>query len=104
VAVHDDDFEELTREQIFARGTAVDSGPRQPYRVTILYREPEVEARNGVRPTPFRWTYRMEAFDRDAAAAAAVSEFHETARQSSVGWRRDIVAVMAEPADEATDA
>ena len=88
-------------ELTFAHGTAVDEQPTglttQVFRVTIRYREPGFEARLGRVGDAYRWTYRIEAIDREAATRDALQQFEETARQSQVSWRRDIVSIHAEP-------
>lgn len=73
------------------------------FRVRIEYREPEFEARTGARETPYRFTYRIAAGSDVQAREDALAEFSETTALSSVGWRREIVAVNVEPIDDAIE-
>jgi hypothetical protein len=90
---------DYTAEVKFASGTTVEPAPSPVYRVTIRYREPGFERRLGRSGEAYRWTYRIEALDPDSATRRAVEQFEDTARQSQVGWRRDIVAIDAELID-----
>lgn len=63
------------------------------YRVRIDYREPTYEARAGQKRSPYSWTYEVVAANENEAARMALREFRETARVSSVGWFREVVAV-----------
>jgi hypothetical protein len=102
---HDDGdaFDDTTRtEAPFAEGTNISSTARRlrPFKVTVFYREPDFEARIAPRAEPFRWTYQIKASSPTAAASAAAAEFAETARLSSVSWRRDIIAIDTAETDE----
>ncbi len=66
------------------------------YAVTIHYREPSYELRAGPRPTPFRWTFAVEAPSQEAAIAAARRVFRDTEQRSSVGWGREIILIDAQ--------
>jgi hypothetical protein len=91
----------------FASGTEVEVEPAQPprlFEVTIRYREPQFEARNGRIGHAFNSIYRIVARDREAALRIAIAQFEEIARQSQVRWRRDIVGVEAEPLVDADPA
>lgn len=69
------------------------SGRASDYRIRIRYREPDFERRNGPRDEPFSWTFEIRATTASAAESAAIREFHDIARQSSVCWERVIVDV-----------
>jgi hypothetical protein len=91
---------DYTAEVKFASGTTVEPVPTSIYRVTIRYREPGFERRLGRSGAEaYRWTYRIEAIDVEAARQDAVRQFEDTAKQSQVGWRRDIVGVDVEPGE-----
>ena len=64
---------------------------RRSYSVIIPYREPTFELRRGApRETPFTARYEVEASTEDEAVELAIHEFQQTARDSSVGWIREI--------------
>ncbi len=67
------------------------------YSVEIVYREPTYELRRGKKSRPYRYTFEVVASSEDSALRQAVTEFHETAQHSSVGWIREIVSTEVRP-------
>lgn len=63
------------------------------YRVTIYYREPTYAATRGVDARTHRGTFRVRAVSRDDAVAQARTLFEQRARDSGVGWVREVVRV-----------
>ena len=75
---------------------AIGRGVDNAYRVRIDYREPTYEARYGPKRAPYSWTYEIMAPDEQEAARLALLEFQDTARVSSVGWIREVVAIQVQ--------
>ena len=61
--------------------------------VTVHYEEPTYQLHAGTGPRTYCWTFGIQARDPDEAVRQAKVLFDETARLSSVGWRREIVGV-----------
>jgi hypothetical protein len=74
------------------------SAPLLTFRVTIHYRESTYEMRAGEKKDPYWWTFRVVARTAAAALAQALATFHEVEVLSSVGWTREIVRSVVEPA------
>ncbi len=67
------------------------------FTVEVRYREPSYESRHGARAEPYRFRYRLEAPNEQAAVAFVVAEFKRMNMLSSVGWTRLIVDIVVEP-------
>ncbi len=61
--------------------------------MTIYYREPTYAATRGVDARTHRGTFRVRAVSRDDAVAQARTLFQQRARDSGVGWVREVVRV-----------
>lgn len=72
--------------------------------VEVRYREPSYETHHGAHPEPYRFRYRLDAPNEEAAVAMAIAEFERMTAQSSVGWTRLIVQIVVEPVAGAEDA
>ena len=72
--------------------------PLSRYLVHIRYREPSYELRAGRKAFPYAFTFEVAARDEHKARQRALQLFDETARQSSVGWMRQIIDVQVEHA------
>lgn len=68
--------------------------PLREYRVRIEYREPTYCSPSGPRPEPYSWVFVVQARSEPAAIASAIAWFRDVARQSSVGWVREIVSAV----------
>lgn len=67
--------------------------PHLRYLVTIHYKEPTYQKRapsNRARRYPYTACYEVTTSTADRARALALNEFRETARNSSVGWIREV--------------
>jgi len=64
------------------------------YRVRIEYREPTYRSPAGPRPAPYSWIFVVHARSDQAAISSAIAWFRDMARQSSVGWVREIVSAV----------
>jgi hypothetical protein len=63
----------------------------ESYVVIIPYREPTFELRVGSpREAPFTARYEVEASTEEEAVQVAIRQFKQTAKDSSVGWVREI--------------
>jgi hypothetical protein len=70
------------------------------YAVIIPYREPTYELRRGAPlKSPYTARYEVEASTRAEAIELAIDRFKQTARDSSVGWVKEIehAAIRVEP-------
>ncbi len=72
--------------------------PLRSFRVRIFYREPTYELSRGARRAPYSGTFVVEARDESEAKQGAIDEFNAIAKQSSVGWVREILEVCVSPA------
>lgn len=66
---------------------------RSVFRVTVRYREPSYERQKDVASIGYRWTFRVEAAGEPEACRVALAEFRRVARESSVGWVREVTTV-----------
>ncbi len=66
---------------------------RQPYRVTIFYREPTYELRAGTAGRVYKGSFIVSASSPDSAEAMALREFKDWQKRSSANWVREIVEI-----------
>jgi hypothetical protein len=64
------------------------------FRVRIAYREPTYERYRGAPlAEPYTWVFAIHALDATQAKTLALAEFKALARNSGVGWRREVVGI-----------
>ena len=70
------------------------------YRVCVAYQEPTYRvARGAPAREPYTWVFHVRAGSKKEARERARAAFREWARQSSVGWVREILSVTAARVD-----